>query len=471
MLDDDEPSSALPVVEAALLNALQGIRAARWIVGFSGGIDSTALLLAAREVLRRVPRQARSIHGARAAAGTSPAPRLVALHVHHGLHPEADRWAALARANALRFGAGFAQLHVTVDGAGEAAARAARYAAFSRFLAPRDLLLLGHQRDDDAETVLMDVLRGSGVRAMPAARAVGAGRLVRPLLDLSRRDLLAYMDGLHVPVVDDPSNSDPRVSRSLLRQSVLPLAEAVWPGVAVRLQQLARAQSRRDLALQLLLAPVLESALDGRGGLRLPVLRGQPLPVAQALLEAWLRPQIGRLAGRHLVELLRQLLTSEEPTGLSAQVRGRPLRSMRDIVYLLAAPSRNDPVNVPSAGSLQGRYVHFADWDGSGPLDTPVGMLQRVPFESGSMPGMRWPATAVSVCERRGGEALRLHAAGPTRTVKALLREAGVPVWLRARWPLLYLDHELIAVAGVAVSAAWLAGPGEVGYVLRLQQP
>ena len=466
-MPDDAASQ--PAVEAALLRALQGMRATRWVVGFSGGIDSTALLVAASQVLQRVPQLARRIHAAHHGAGASVVPRLVALHVHHGLHAEADRWAALARANALRFGAGFAQLHVTVDGAGEAAARAARYAAFSRFLAPGDLLLLAHQRDDDAETVLMDVLRGSGVRTMPAARVLGAGRLVRPLLELSRRDLLEYMAGRGVPVVDDPTNRDPRVSRALLRQSVLPVVEAVWPGVASRLQQLARAQSGRDLALQLLLAPVLEAALDPHGGLRLSVLRAQPLPVAQVLLEAWLQPQVGRLSGRHLHELLRQLLTSEVPARLRAQVHGRPVRQTRDVVYLLAAPARDAAVYARSRRAPAGQGVQIADWNGVLPLDTPVGVLQRLPFASGSTPGMRWPAAAVTVCVRRGGERLRLHDAGPSRTVKSLLREAGVPVWLRERWPLLYLGDELIAVAGVAVSAAWLSGPGETGYVLRLQ--
>ena len=479
MPTDDAAHSAAPVVEAALLTALQGTRAMRWVVGFSGGGDSTALLLAARNVLQRLSQSARAAVVAPNVLDGAQVPKLIALHVQHGLHPDADRWSALARQNALGFGAAFAELRAHVDGHGEAAARAARYAAFERFLAPRDLLLLAHHRDDDAETVLMDVLRGSGVRAMPSARPVGAARLLRPLLDVSRRELLAYMEGLDVRVVDDPSNTDPGVSRSLLRQSVLPLVEAVWPGVALRLQQLARAQSGRDCTLQLLLDALLRSAVDAQGGLRLTVLRSQPLPIAQALLEAWLRPQTGRLAGRHLLELLRQLLTIQEPAGLSAQVRGRPLRYLRDVVYLLAASAADPMSNLQSANRRAdrltdrptGQHSRATAWDGTRPLDTPVGVLRRSPVGPGYQQSMRWPAAAVSVQLRRGGERLRLRDDGPSRTVKSLLREAGAPVWLRARWPLVYLGDELIAVPGVAVNANWSAGPGDAAYVLKLEPP
>ena len=459
---------------------LNGRAARRWFVGFSGGADSTALLLGA--VMLRAAWQA---EGRRL-------PVLQALHVHHGLAAAADDWAARARAIALGLGVPMLDLRVQVKGRSETAARVARYEAFARVLRDGDLLLLAHHADDDAETVLMDVLRGAGVRAMPSRRALGAGTLVRPLLGLARETLAAVVDvaGIH-PVVD-PANADPVHARSLVRHRMLPLAEAQWPGATRRLRQLARAQSERDAALALLLQPLLRRGVDEDGGLQLALLRGQPLPVARALLSAWLMPHVGPVPVRHLGELLRQLLTAPDTGRVASTLRGHQLRCHRDTAYLLANAG---PASAPAVGARrsrrdEARAGHAASWrwDGRVPLNLAVGglavgRLHRLP----AIQGMRWPEEGVLVRLRAGGERLQLHADGPRREVKALLREAGVPVWQRARWPLVYLPGAspgqddgpgqapmadpdagamLLAVPAVGVAHGWRVDPGAPGFTL-----
>ncbi len=485
---------------AALDSSLRGRVARRWIIGVSGGVDSTALLLGL--VLLRSAWQA---EGRRV-------PTLRALHVHHGLAAEADDWARQARGLALAMDVPVLDARAQVDGSSETAARAARYVVFERTLGAGDLLLLAHHADDDAETVLMDVLRGAGVRAMPRQRTLGAGMLVRPLLSMPRAELAAVVAAAAIEPVDDPANADRRHARSLLRHHLLPLADAHWPGVDRRLRQLAQAQSERDAALAMLLQPLLRRGVDDDGGLRLSSLRSQPLPIARALLSAWLLPQAGPVPGRQVNELLRQLLTVEDTARLATTVRGHRLRCHRDTAYLLAAAAWSAATSGgrrPKRQSIHGAEGWFDDsrpgtpdgasaasswqWDGVSPLDLVVGRLHRLP----AIQGMRWPDAGVLVQLRRGGERLQLHEGGPHREVKALLREAGVPAWQRAHWPLVFLATgplrggregspgealdasagsgggeqpgtrlALLAVPAVGVAHGWRAAPGEAGFTL-----
>lgn len=445
--------AALAPLVTALDAALRGRPARRWLIGFSGGADSTALLLGVLALRDAWRSEGRAVPGLRA------------LHVHHGMQPEADAWAA--RAKQLALGHGVAMLSVRVDVAGhtETAARAARYGAFERVLAKGDLLLLAHHADDDAETVLMDVLRGAGVRAMPATRTLGEGMLLRPLIGIRRERLRAAVAAHDLGTIEDPANADTRHARALVRHRLLPLADAAWPGLTPRLRQLARAQAERDAALALLLQPLLRHAVDDDGGLRRALLRSQPLPVARALLSAWLMPRVGPLPMRHLSELLRQLLTLEDAARFAAPVRGHRLHCHRDTVYLLAAGG--------PAGTLGRReddaHADGWAWDGCAPLDTTVGRLRRLP----AIRGMRWPDTGLQVRLRRGGERLRMHEGGPSRAVKSLLREAGIPAWQRTQWPLLFAAlpcagqaPALIAVPAVGVAAGWLAAAGEPGFTI-----
>ncbi len=220
-------------------------------VAYSGGLDSAALLVA--------------LATARARAGF----RLRALHVDHGLHPQSAQWAALAcsQAGRVRVRCDAIRIRIAREGASlEAAARAARYAALARALSPGELLLTAHTQDDQLETVLLALLRGSGVRGLAAMGGVsrfGDTQLVRPLLHVSRQQLERYARRRALTVAQDPSNQDERMDRNYLRRRVVPLLRERWPAAAVTAGRSARHLAEAQVLLERGARAVLAVAADG----------------------------------------------------------------------------------------------------------------------------------------------------------------------------------------------------------------
>ena len=219
-----------------LLRNLQPWRQAkRWRVAFSGGLDSTVLL-----------------HLLAHLAKNHSLPALSAIHIHHGLQAAADAWPAHCQAICDALGVPLAIVHVHVDAGAslEQAARAARYGAFIEATQPGDVMLAAQHRDDQAETVLFRLLRGTGSRglaAMPTQRPLGRGHLLRPLLDVSRAELEAYAREHRLLWIEDPSNADQQFSRNYLRQQVFPvLLDLDHPAFHVNLDRLTHCAARAD---------------------------------------------------------------------------------------------------------------------------------------------------------------------------------------------------------------------------------
>ncbi len=212
-----------PAAVAGRLLALAP-RAASYRVGFSGGRDSHVLL-----------------HALAAARHLLPAP-LTALHVDHGMHPDAPRWAEHCRAVCAALEIPLTVRRAVVESSGghgsEAAARAARYAVYREEVASGECLVLAHHRDDQAETVLLRLMRGAGadgLAGIPASRCLGGAVLVRPLLGFGGEELAAYAAAHGLEWVDDPSNADEGLDRVFLRRRVLPLLASRWPEAGARL--------------------------------------------------------------------------------------------------------------------------------------------------------------------------------------------------------------------------------------------
>lgn len=219
-----KPLPDLPVRVGEVLAGRIGNEAERLCVGLSGGCDSVVLL-----------------HALKSLALSNP---LSAIHVHHGLSPNADRWAAFCAAYCQRLGVPLLIRHVTVPiatGLGlEAAAREARYAAFAE--ADADCLLLAQHRGDQAETVLMNILRGAGVvgaAGMPVERAFGGMRLLRPLLTCSRSDIEAYARSVSLDWIEDESNADTALTRNYVRRDLMPVLSGRFPQAEAALAQSA----------------------------------------------------------------------------------------------------------------------------------------------------------------------------------------------------------------------------------------
>ena len=407
-----------------------------WIA-LSGGLDSSLLVTLAADACRRHPRPLR------------------ALHVHHGLQAAADDFERHCRRLASRLGVPLWVELVDVDlcaGQGvEGAAREARYAAFARRLAPGETLWLAQHADDQAETLLLAALRGSGIRGlagMPVGRDGPGGHLARPLLGASRAALEVEARRLGLAWVEDPSNADERLDRNFLRRRVLPLLETRWPAATRRLARSAALAGEADGLLDELAA--LDIARLGDDPARLPAagLLALSAPRCRLLIRhACQRLGLATPPARRLVSLLDQLEARAD-----GEVRvtwpGAEARVWRGHLYLLA-PVEAGPLDDGRGGWSMAWPV---EWDGQAPLATPLGEWRGTLRRDDGAP------VHLRVMPRRGGERLRLAGRG-SRDLKRLLQEFDVPPWERGR--LLVVHHGEAAVAVLAPSGRWrLAAEG-----------
>ncbi len=405
-------------------------------VAFSGGLDSTVLLHAL------------------AALSTEQDITLRAIHVDHGLHPDSAAWSGHCIQVASRLGVECTVLRVSVNNAGqgmEAAAREARYAALAEALGENEVLLTAQHADDQAETVLLALLRGSGpagLAGMPVRAPFGRGQLLRPLLAFTRAALEDWADTQKLVWIDDPSNQDRGIARNHLRHEVMPALKARWPAAEQSLARSASLAAEADELLTVLGLLDLEALSDG------PWLDAEGVAAlgsvrARNLLRAWLASKgLPHPPYERLMEAERQLRAAGDDRMPALRWPGAVLRRWQGRLY--AGP---EPEPVPPDWS--------AHWDGSKPLALPaeLGTIALEPADRG-LDVARISGKALEVRFRAGGERLRLHPNGPHRVVKHLLAEAGVPPWERDRIPLLCCEDTLIAVGNLYLDADWVAPEG-----------
>lgn len=375
--------------------------------------------------------------------------RLSAIHVHHGLSPRADDWEEHCRRQcaALDVPLQVARVEVKKEGRGwEAAARQARYQVYATLAV--DSLALAHHRDDQAETVVLQLLRGAGIKglaAMPESRRLRDILLLRPLLGVARREIERYAHDHGLIWVDDESNADTRYTRNATRHQLLPRLEELFPAAAAILARSAgQFAESADLLDEL-------AQLDGAAGEVLTVAQLQALePVrARNLLRHWLELQGVSIRRERLHEALAQLLEARPDASPVIEFEQASLRRYRGEVRL----ERH-----ALASSIQ-----VWTWRGESELDLGgAGTLVFSPVVGG---GVRLEG-AVEIRLRQGGEKLQPARSGCRRAIKDLLREAGVPPWLRSRLPLLHVDGRLAWVAEIGGDAAFQAGPDQAGWLI-----
>lgn len=395
---DDLAAAVAPVFVAA---------AGPVYVGFSGGLDSTVLLHAAVRA------------GAHA--------QLVALHVNHGLHPDAGDWQRHCERIAAGLGIECVSRPVCVERRGslESAARAARYAVFAEYLAvPGSRVLLAHHRDDQVETVLQRLLQGRGLYGMPAERRLAAGRVLRPLLGHSRAELERYALAAGLTWLEDPANADLAIDRNYVRHRVLPELRRRFPAVDGALLAAMAARRAVDAVLQ-------DDPGAALAGATLPVdelLRRKP-EERQALLRLWLAAHGHAIpTGRALRELIAQLGARSDRQPRLTLDRGE-IRRFGGRLWL-----------VPREPELAGCYSVSAP----GSLRLPHGMLEIRADPAGFACN-----GSLEVRFRTGGESIQ--AGGHHRLVKQLLQARGVPPWARSTYPMLFDELGLAALPGLAL--------------------
>lgn len=404
-------------------------------VAFSGGEDSTALL----GLLAELP---------------ALKPRLRALHIDHGLHPHSRQWARAARAGCRALGVPFGMRRLQLARARgdslEAVARAGRYAALAGALAPGEVLLTAHHLEDQLETVLLQLLRGAGLpglAAMPGAMPLGAGWLLRPLLELPRAQLRAWVQTRGLHCLEDPANADTAFDRNYLRHQVLPLLVSRWRGAAGAVARSARHIAAAQELLDGLASTDVARAADG-AALSVAALRVLPPARRRNALRYWISHSGHMLPdARRLEEIAVVLLAAR--VGANPLVSWGSVRVQRHAGRLTLAEQR------PAAQAFEitwnpHRQSRLA-------LPSGLGQLELAPAAHGLIDAGALPAQ-VTVRTRRGGERLRPRVGGPSRTLKSLLQSAAISLSERQQLPLLFAADQLLAVGDLWVDARWQPG-------------
>jgi tRNA(Ile)-lysidine synthase len=380
-------------VDTRVLAPMRGKRVA---VGLSGGLDSVVLLHAMHGLAPRLGYQ------------------LSAVHVNHGLSPNADDWQRFCSAFCLDLGVAFDAIRVKVKrqkSGLEAAAREARRAAFLKL--PAGAIALAHHLDDQAETVLFNLLRGSGLAGasgMPARGRLDRKLLLRPLLGVPRSAIRAYAAAHRLGWVEDESNADESLTRNFIRRRVGPLLETRFPRWRENLARAAHHFAVADLDAQRLLRAYLKDR-----GLRAP-------------------------SEAKLLEMLKQLGSS------SGQIAhdGVVFRRYREKIF---------PMKEKKVSPFKPRT-----WNGEPRLPLPAlgGELRFRRVRGRGIRSALLKKNSFQIRLRSGGERLRTDALRPSRTLKNLFQEAGVPPWERARLPLIYCGEDLVWVPGLGVDVKFL---------------
>lgn len=400
-------------------------------VGFSGGRDSVALLAL--------------LHGLAPVLGCE----VRAVHVNHRISPHADSWQAFCEQFCRQRGIPLRVVVLDLQRQGgeslEALARAGRYRAYAQ--SEGLYIALAHHRDDQAETFVLQALRGAGpagLAAMPERRSFAGKTLLRPLLHTPRQDIERWLQSQRLAWIEDESNADTRYRRNAVRHQILPLFETMHPGATEALARSARHCGEASELLREL------AEIDGQP-------RAPRLDLAS----------LGPLSPRRARNLLRQWL----------HYRGIPLPAARTLEVFMqqihdAAADRQPQLELEGGRVYRFReQLHWApDWE---PLPASFvwkgesrqriagwqGVLHIDEAEEG-IDASRLRGLPVDVRRRSGGERIKLAAQRPSQSLKNLFQGSAVPPWERPRWPMLYAGDELIAVPGLAVAAAWSSRPG-----------
>ncbi len=453
-------TALVSTVTAKLAGAVR--RGDRVAVALSGGVDSVVLL----DVLGRLARRQRF--------------RLSAIHVNHQISPNAKRWAAFCRRLCRARGVALTIVEVAVPRGNslEAAARAARYAAFRAL--PVEKVVLAHNQDDQAETLLLQLLRGAGVKglaAMPLLRKAEGTRqkaerkasnsslhpssfilhpsILRPLLDVPRAEILEYARARRLRWIEDESNQSTYFVRNFLRHQILPRMGKRFPAYRETL-----GRSARHLAEAAALLDELAVA-DGEQGMRngtLEVAALAQLSEARArnLLRWFLAGHGVTMPGaERLAEAVRQVIAARTDARLCVDLGEVELRRFAGAVHA-----------VRKAAAVPRAFARA--WRGERRLALPElnGVLSMTRSSGEGISLARLGSKAVTVRIRRGGERLRPHCGRPRRSLKNLLQESRIPPWERDRLPLLFCRGDLVWAPGIGVACEYQAEKGEPSIVL-----
>ena len=433
-------------IKAFLAGELNVTAKNKIIIAFSGGLDSTVLLCALKKA-------------------DPPCP-IIAVHVHHGLSPRAADWVAHCRNICAELDV---PLHIeTIEvprntGKGlEAAARALRYDAMAKYIDAQTILLTAHHKDDQAETVLLQLLRGTGpagMAAMPRSTTFAGGRHARPLLDFTRTQLQHYAEAQELQWIEDPSNQSLELHRNVIRQKVMPLVKQYWQHAT---QTLARGAAHAANTRRLLhdLAAIDLARID---------MDSQSLAITD----------LNNLDSLRRANVLRYWLTQR---GILSPSQ----KKINEVLAGLDQPTRTGKCIISTATHEFGIYggrLYFTiklppvdpswetEWHPKQPLAVPtLGWVLKLKLNTPKGIAQKWLEHAPwQIKLRTGGERILLPGHKQHSLLKNLLQEARIPPWRRERLPLIYIQDRLAAVANLWFSAEFAAKTGEKACAMSIK--
>jgi len=415
----------------------------RYWVGFSGGLDSTVLL----NVLASLRKHLRA--------------PLSAIHIDHALQSGSTAWAEHCRSECERLEIDLCSLVVDASaGPGEspeAAARDARYRAIAETLGPGTMLLTAHHRDDQAETLLLQLLRGAGVEglaAMSAVRNWNQGWHARPLLEIHRQAIRDWAVARQLHWIDDPSNAASIADRNYLRHHVMPRLVSRWPGAVESIARSAthcadaaetiRRQAEADLGRAMIADRI-----------KVPILRDLPRVRAFNVLRYWLRERkASPLSLRRLNDALDQFCHARADAAVRIVWHGMEMRRYRDQIWLLN-------------GWQETAEKRPVDWVGEElRLGPGLGLVRRREAPGGIDPAS-WNRGKVQIVYRSAGLRCRPAGRSGTRSFKKIAQEFGVPPWQRETLPIITIDDRPAAIANCCVCQPFNVGKDEPGWFIE----
>jgi len=417
-------------------------------VAYSGGCDSHALL--------------HSLVALRSELSAE----IKAIHINHGLSPLANEWEQHCCTICKNLDVSYTAINVDASSkksgsnnkSPEEAARHARYAEWTKLISKDEVIVLAHHQDDQAETVLLQLLRGSGVKglaAMPAQQIFSQGLLARPMLGFLREEIVAYAAEQKLNWIDDPSNFDTDFDRNFLRHDVVPLLETRWPALKKTLSRTATHTAEAD---QLLTGLAAQDWLmiKNEQQIQISLLTALDEKRQRNVVRYWLATvcQVSLPDTVHLQRILDEVLTAAGDAAPEVIWRGGEVRRYQGMLYAQKELVEQDNSKVLSWTELEK------------PMALGAGLILSVKAGSGEgLSQTKLKNADVTVRFRQGGESCRPTGRGNTQQLKKLFQEWQVPPWKRASIPLIYVNGELATVVGYCHSEAYAAAAGELSWI------
>ena len=420
-----------------LKNLPAGSKIKTWWLAYSGGVDSQVLLHLLSETHLDVR----------------------AVYIDHGLQVESKQWAEHCAQSCQRLNIPFQTISVNAKAASgespEASARHARYKALATLIEDNHCLLTAQHQDDQTETFLLQLLRGAGaagLAAMPFCDEFSHGLHMRPLLEFTQDEILAYAKQQELSWVEDPSNQDDRYDRNYLRNQIMPMLKQRWPAIDKTISGVAKQQAENKHLLEYYAAAELKRINADADSLPVDALLDFDAPHLRNILRYWIKQQNIPVPSRKILQqIMQQMFTDKEDAKSKVSWSGFEMYRHKGELIIVPVVEHDDKQTF--------------DWDGKSDLVI-ESLSKKLVMQKTVGKGLAENIIGqkLRVCFRQGGESIKPAGRKETHSLKKLFQEAAVPSWQRSRIPFIYLDDELIAVVGYWIADEYKVDKDQVGF-------